>query len=113
MRIATIPIGYADGFNRLLSGRGECWCVASARIVSRCMDQTLIDVTDIPGVCLHDDVVCIGPRGLSHHCGRSRGTLRHHQLRDTVRAVGARAEDYITRIERGMDKGNGQRGFKA
>ena len=79
LRIATIPIGYADGFNRLLSNRGEVLVRGQrARIVGRvCMDQTLIDVTDIPGACLHDDVVCIGPQGddritveeVAAHCG--------------------------------------------
>ena len=62
LRIATIPIGYADGFNRLLSNRGEVLVHGQrARIVGRvCMDQSLIDVTGIPDVRLHDDVVCIG-----------------------------------------------------
>ena len=79
MRIATIPIGYADGYNRLLSNKGEVLVRGQrARIVGRvCMDQTLIDVTDIPDVGLHDDVVCIGAQGydritteeLAAHCG--------------------------------------------
>jgi alanine racemase len=79
LRIATIPIGYADGYNRLLSNRGEVLVRGQrARIVGRvCMDQTLIDVTEIPEAVLHDDVVCIGPQGydrvtteeLAAHCG--------------------------------------------
>jgi alanine racemase len=62
LRIATIPIGYADGLNRLLSNKGEVLVHGRrARIVGRvCMDQSLIDVTGIPDVRLHDDVVCIG-----------------------------------------------------
>ncbi len=61
-RVATLPIGYADGFNRLLSNRGEVLVGGRrARVIGRvCMDQTLIDVTDIEGVKLHDNVVCIG-----------------------------------------------------
>ena len=79
MRIATIPIGYADGYNRLLSNRGEVLVRGKrARIVGRvCMDQTLIDITGIADVQLHDDVVCIGAQNgqrvsveeLAHHCG--------------------------------------------
>ncbi len=79
MRIATIPIGYADGYNRLLSNKGEVLVRGRrARIVGRvCMDQSLIDVTHIPEARLHDDVVCIGPQGrdristeeLAAHCG--------------------------------------------
>lgn len=65
MRIATLPIGYADGFNRLLSNRGEVLVGGQrARVVGRvCMDQILIDVTGIDNVKLHDDVVCFGRQG--------------------------------------------------
>ena len=65
MRIATLPIGYADGYNRLLSNRGEVLIRGRrARVVGRvCMDQILVDVTDIDGVKLHDEAVCIGKQG--------------------------------------------------
>lgn len=65
MRIATLPIGYADGFNRLLSNKGEVLiCGKRAPVVGRvCMDQTLVDVTDIPKAKLHDEAVCIGRQG--------------------------------------------------
>ncbi len=65
MRIATLPIGYADGFNRLLSNRGEVLIGGRrARVLGRvCMDQILVDVTHIDGVKLHDDAVCIGRQG--------------------------------------------------
>jgi alanine racemase len=65
MRIATLPIGYADGFNRLMSNRGEVLIGGRrARVLGRvCMDQILVDVTDIDGVNLHDDAVCIGRQG--------------------------------------------------
>jgi len=67
MRIATLPIGYADGFNRLLSNRGEVLIRGQrARVVGRvCMDQILVDVTNIKGVELHDEAVCIGRQGKS------------------------------------------------
>ncbi len=62
MRIATLPIGYADGYNRLLTGKGEVLVGGRrARVVGRvCMDQILIDVTDIDDVCLNTHVVCFG-----------------------------------------------------
>ena len=65
MRIATLPIGYADGYNRLLSNRGEVLIRGQrARVVGRvCMDQILVDVTNINGVELHDEAVCIGRQG--------------------------------------------------
>ncbi|MGC8861155.1 MAG: alanine racemase [Armatimonadota bacterium] len=60
--IATIPIGYADGYSRRLSNRGEA-AVRGVRvpIVGRvCMDQTMIDVTEVPGVAVGDEVVLYG-----------------------------------------------------
>jgi alanine racemase len=65
MRIATLPIGYADGFNRLLSNSGEVLiCGKRAKVVGRvCMDQTLVDVTDIPDADRGGDAVIIGRQG--------------------------------------------------
>jgi len=63
--IATIPVGYADGFNRLLSSRGYM-LVHGQRvpIVGRvCMDLTMLDVGGISGVALEDDVVVFGKQG--------------------------------------------------
>jgi len=60
--IASIPVGYADGFNRLLSSRGHMLVRGRrAPIVGRvCMDQTMLDVGHIPGVNLEDEVVIFG-----------------------------------------------------
>ena len=60
--IATIPVGYADGFNRLLSSRGHM-LVHGQRvpIVGRvCMDLTMLDIGGIGGVALEDEVVVFG-----------------------------------------------------
>ncbi len=61
-RIATIPVGYADGYPRRLSGIGYVKIRNQrAPIAGRiCMDQFMVDVTDIPGVTLGDEVVLIG-----------------------------------------------------
>ncbi len=58
IRLALIPCGYADGFNRRLSGQWNVTvCGKKAPVCGRiCMDQTLIDVTDIPEVKLGDTV---------------------------------------------------------
>lgn len=60
--IATVTTGYADGYNRLLSNRGFIMVKGhKAPIVGRiCMDQTLVDVTDIPDVKMGDTVVLMG-----------------------------------------------------
>ncbi len=62
MRVATLPIGYADGYNRLLTNTGEVLIAGRrARILGRvCMDQIIVDITDIKGVKLHDNAVCFG-----------------------------------------------------
>ncbi len=60
--IATIPIGYADGYNRALSNRGEA-IVRGIRVPVAgrvCMDMTMLDVTDVPGVNAGDEVILIG-----------------------------------------------------
>ncbi len=60
--IASIPVGYADGFSRLLSSRGNMLVHGHrAPIVGRvCMDQTMLDVGHIPDVNLEDEVVIFG-----------------------------------------------------
>ncbi|MBN1880889.1 MAG: alanine racemase [Deltaproteobacteria bacterium] len=62
--IATLPVGYADGYNRLLSNRGSVLVRGMrAPITGRiCMDMTMIDVTDIEGVAVGDEAVLIGPQ---------------------------------------------------
>ena len=64
-RVATVPVGYADGYRRSLSGkfyvliRGR-----KAPILGRvCMDQMMVDVTDIPDVVPGDRVVLVGRSG--------------------------------------------------
>lgn len=63
--IATIPIGYADGFSRGLSNKGEA-LVRGKRVPVAgrvCMDMTMLDVTDVPEVAAGDEVVLIGSSG--------------------------------------------------
>jgi alanine racemase len=63
--IATLPIGYADGYSRGLSNKGEA-LVRGIRVplVGRvCMDMCMLDVTDVPGAAEGDDVVLIGSQG--------------------------------------------------
>lgn len=63
--IATLPVGYADGWPRRLSNRGEV-LVRGRRtpvVGNVCMDMCMVDVTDVPGVALHDEVVLLGRQG--------------------------------------------------
>jgi alanine racemase len=64
-RVALLPVGYADGYNRLLSNRGYVLVRGEkAPIAGRVsMDQTVVDVTEIPGVAIGDEVVLLGSQG--------------------------------------------------
>ena len=80
MRIATIPVGYGDGYPRMLSNKGFVLIREKrARILGRiCMDQFMVDVTDIPEAQELDEVVLVGRQGneeitvdeLGDLCGR-------------------------------------------
>jgi len=63
--IATLPIGYADGYSRLLSSKGEVLLHGCrAPVIGRvCMDQIMVDVGHIPGVKIGDEAVLIGQQG--------------------------------------------------
>ena len=63
--VATLPVGYADGYGRLLSNQGHV-LIRGLRvpIVGRvCMDMTMVDVTGVPDVRVGDEVVLIGRQG--------------------------------------------------
>jgi alanine racemase len=63
--IAALPVGYADGYARLLSNRGQALVRGErAPVVGRvCMDLTMLDVTDIRNVQQGDEVVLLGRQG--------------------------------------------------
>ena len=69
-RIATLPVGYADGYSRRLSGRPGFGC-ADVLVRGRrapitgtvCMDMLMVDVTDVPGAEVGDEVVLLGAQG--------------------------------------------------
>ena len=64
-RIATVCIGYADGFDRAFSNRGYVLINGKkAPITGRvCMDMIMVDVTDIDDVCVGDDAIIMGRSG--------------------------------------------------
>jgi alanine racemase len=80
-RIATVPVGYADGLSRGLSNRGHALVGGRrARIVgSISMDLALLDVTDLPGVNVGEEVILIGEAD-----GCSITALEIAQLLDSV-----------------------------
>ncbi len=80
-RIAVLPVGYADGLNRKLSSQGRVIVREHyAPIVGRIsMDLTLVDVTDLEGVAVGDEVVLLGSID-----GLSVDAREHAALSDTV-----------------------------
>lgn len=64
-RVATVPVGYADGYPRSLSNKGYVLIRGKkAPILGRvCMDQLMVDVSEIPEACEYDEVVLLGNSG--------------------------------------------------
>ena len=91
--IATIPVGYADGYPRLMSNKGFVLIHGKrAAIVGRvCMDQFMVDVTDIPGVSIGDEVTLIGRDGdeciTCEEIGRISGRFNYEFLCCITRRV--------------------------
>lgn len=77
MRIATIPTGYADGYNRLLSNRGFVLIHGKkAPVAGRvCMDQITVDVTEIPEAQFEDEVTLLGNGLTADDMGKMIGTI--------------------------------------
>lgn len=81
--IGTLPLGYADGLARVLTGKGRVIVNGQyAPIVgSICMDQCMIDLTDIPGVKEYDEAVIMGRQGdkeiTADEIGEKTGTINY------------------------------------
>jgi alanine racemase len=91
--IATIPAGYADGYRRLLSSRGEM-LVGGRRVpvVGRvCMDLTMLDVGTVPDACIEDEVVIFGRQGnefiSADDLARELGTINYEIVCDLTTRV--------------------------
>ena len=91
--VATVSAGYADGYRRSLSGQFHVLIRGcKAPILGRiCMDQFMVDVTDIPGVQPGDDVVLMGSSGplciTAEELAESAGSFNYEQLCDISRRV--------------------------
>ncbi|MDR2088377.1 MAG: alanine racemase [Clostridiales Family XIII bacterium] len=85
-RIGTLALGYADGLPRSLTGKGRVLVRgAYAPIVGTiCMDQCMIDVTDIPGAALGDEAVVLGAQGghrvSAEEIGEKAGVINYEVL---------------------------------
>ncbi len=81
--VATIPIGYDDGYMRALSNRSHAIIRGTyATIIGRVsMDLTIIDVTNVPGVEVDDEVTLLGHAGdkvvTAEYLAKTAGTLSY------------------------------------
>ena len=82
--IATIPVGYADGYSRGLSNRGKVQIRGQeAPILGRvCMDQFMVDVTHIPDVQRGDPVILLGERFGAEQMADLLGTISYEVVCD-------------------------------
>lgn len=76
-RVATIPVGYGDGYPRSLSGKGYVLIHGKkAPILGRvCMDQFMVDISEIPGVMEGDKVTLLGMDGTERITAEELGEL--------------------------------------
>jgi alanine racemase len=80
---ALVPVGYGDGYHRILSNRGVVLVGGHrAPVIGRvCMDQIVVDVTGIPGVKQDDEVVLVGRQGgeqiRAEEVARLAGTINY------------------------------------
>ncbi len=93
MDVATVSVGYADGYSRKMSNKGKVLIGgAFAPVIGRvCMDQIMVDVTGIDGIKIEDDVVLIGRQGQNEITADDiagwTGTISYEVLCDVGRRV--------------------------
>ncbi len=96
--IATLPIGYADGFSRVYSGRASVLVRGQrAKVVGRVtMDMCMVDVTDIEGVKLGDEVVILGAQGSEEVTAEELAELAQTLHYEVLCSLGARVPRLLT-----------------
>ncbi len=91
MRAATLTAGYADGYPRALSGKGTVSIQGRpARVLGRvCMDQTVVDVTEIPETAIGDTAILFGGGAADSttRAARLAGTISYELLCGVSRRV--------------------------
>jgi alanine racemase len=102
-RLAILPVGYANGYDRRLSNQGHV-LVRGARAPIRgrvCMNLCMVDVTDIPETRLEDEVVLLGAQGderiSAEHLAGWAGTINYEVI--------ARADPHAPRVLLGGEGG--------
>ena len=92
--MATLPVGYADGYSRLLSNQGSVFIKGRrAPLIGRvCMNMCMIDVSEIEDVRVGDEVVLLGENPPVDEIANKIGTINY----EVVCAVGKRVPRIYT-----------------
>lgn len=93
MKIATVPIGYADGYTRILAEKGGRLLIGgySCSIVGRiCMDQLMVDVSNVSGISMGDTVTVIGEDAGLRITAEEIAALRSSINYEVICDIGAR-----------------------
>ena len=79
MRVGVLPIGYADGFHRILSNKWKMWTpYGMAPVLGRiCMDMCMVDLTDLPQVQVGDEIEVYGPHNSVTEAAHMAGTIAY------------------------------------
>ena len=92
-RVATLPVGYGDGFRRAPYNWGSVLVHGQpAPILGNvCMDQCMVDVTHLPQTCIGDEVVLIGRQGsatlTAEEVSRRLGTISYEVITELLSRV--------------------------
>jgi alanine racemase len=98
-KLGVLPVGYADGYSRQLSSKGRVIVRGQlAPVVGRVsMDVTLIDVTDISGAAIGDEVILLGREGALNVDADEHAKLTHTISYEVLCRIGERVpRQYVT-----------------
>ncbi|MCK5687622.1 alanine racemase [Myxococcota bacterium] len=101
-QIATLPLGYADGYPRQLSNKAQVLVRGQRAPVvgSICMDLCMVDVSHIPGVTLDDEVVLLGSQGDDSICPRELAAWADTISYEIICGVGMRVpRRYVEKVQ--------------
>ena len=88
--IATVRLGYADGYSRQLGlGKGAMWVngLLAPIVGDICMDMTMIDITDFPEISLNDEVLIFGPEKSIVQMAKQAGTIPYEIMTGITQRV--------------------------
>jgi len=93
-QVAILPVGYADGYDRRLSNRAQVLVQGRPAPVIGiiCMDMTAVDVTDIPGAKVGDEVILLGRQGKEEIAAEQIATWLDTISYEVLTRIGSRVE---------------------